>query len=217
MARRKKTPPVVKPEPCDCAMRRTHGKARQWTDGPGKGYDCRTVGDEMFCVCGVCGSRWHVSATHEYDGGMPSTSYAWEEGAWTEDLVRARQYETLYETKREHEREEMAEYARQHDPHAGGGSQVPHAPATRPAPQESTQQTGDLEWRWIKRGAAYGCRIEGSRLSVWEENPFGGTGGDYSITEFLDGRHAKVLPPDVAGLVRDALATERNPPDRSGG
>jgi hypothetical protein len=213
MAGRKKPPRVGRSDACDCAMRRTHREVRYWTHGAGVAYDCRTVGDELFCLCRVCGTRWRVTELHEYDGGFADTSYVWEESAWTEEFVAAKQFEALYEAKQEREREERADYSRQRDPDAGRGSQAPSASEQRATPHQidqTTEQTGSQEWRWVDgRGVACGCRIEGSRLAVWTENPFGGSGTNYSVSEFLDGRHAKVLPPAVASQVRHALTAQR--------
>ena len=208
MARSKKRPSTPQEPTCDCAKRRT-----QWAGVPrlidapdSRTFACREMGSEVFCRCRVCGSRWRVTITTEYDGGSAETLYAWEESPWTEELLQARQFEGLHEAQQERERREREEYWRQRNPNSGrempaSGDRAPHVP--------SQQQPGPLEWRWTdESGTSHGCRIEGSLLNVWTENPFGGSGTSYSLSEFLEGRHGKALPAGIAGRVREAARRE---------
>jgi hypothetical protein len=207
MARRKKPPAVKHRDACECAMRRAHVEVKVWTDGPGASFDCRKVGQEMFCACRVCGTRWQVTVIDEYDHGLPDTSYVWTERPWTDEEVAARQYEALYAVKQEREREERAEDSRQHDPFAGHQKETPAAPAgaLHPTPP-GIEQTGPEAWRWVDaQGVAHGCSIDGSRISAWTEGPWGGSGTAFDVDEFLEGRHAKTLPSAVAGRVLQAL------------
>jgi len=145
-----------------------------------------------------------VTITTEYDGGSADTLYTWEENPWTEELLQARQFEALHEAQQERERREREEYWRQRNPNAGPTPPTPGSGAGVPS-APSWEQPGPLEWRWTDEdGTSHGCRIEGSDLSVWTEDPFGGSGTSYSLSEFLEGRHSKALPAGIAGRVREA-------------
>ena len=194
MARRKKPP---KPRPargCECAERRRRGPVPVLASAPGSNDGCRSLGNEVFCVCRVCGSRWRVLVQIEYDGGFPDTTHVWEETPWTEEMLAAREAEaraeTLVEAARERERAEAAEWQRQHDPNAGPPPPVavPRRARAKASEPPSSTAVGTDEWSWTdERGVRYGCRIEGDRIAVWTDDPFGGSGTDFGVTEFLDG------------------------------
>ena len=137
--------------------------------------------------------------SEELDINGSETLYDWQEQPWTEKdlLLELGQEDGTIRQQKERQAQRLV---------AQDGATEKAAPLN----QTRMEQTGSLEWRWTDgRGVANGCRIEGPRLAVWTEGPFGGTGTDYSVSEFLDGRHETVLPPAVSAQVRRALTTRQ--------
>src|SRR5262245_27630512 len=213
---RSKTPKVTEAKSaCGCDESRRAGAAtqRRFAAPDAETYDCKEFGNEIFCICRVCGSRWRVTVTCEYDDGMSDTLYAWDEPPWTEESLEAKRYEGLYEAARERERRRGEDYWRQRNPNAGPQVPMASAPPESVAPPRERQvepveeQVAPLEWRWTDvRGVSHGCRIEEARLAVWTEDPFGGTGTSYEMRDVLEGRHSASLPPGIASRVREAAA-----------
>lgn len=198
---------------CPCSRLRAGGRLTELTnpdEAARKSNDAFVVQaggtrypPRFYCLCRVCGTRWTV--WEEVDIKESEILYRWKEESWNEEDIRA---------ELEHEegavRSLRARQTRQLAAETATGKVAPSRPATSQNIDPMIEQTGPLEWRWAdQRGVAYGCRIEGVRLAVWTEDPFGGTGTDYSVSEFLDGLHDTVLPPAVAGQVKQALKVRR--------
>jgi hypothetical protein len=155
-----------------------------------------------FAVCRVCHSRWTV--TEEADAKERELLYHWREEDWTdEDLVREREREEaeIRDLTTEQDRKDAAR------PDQEWRRALPSLPGRL---ETTIEETGPLEWRWEdERGVSYGCRVEGARLAVWTDGPFGGTGTEYGLDEFLHGACSHVLPAAVADRVRRALDVAR--------